>query len=56
LELSDEAITGFHQLKNILTPDLILDLPNDTLAFKIKTNACVDGIGAALLQITLNED
>jgi hypothetical protein len=54
LELSDEARTAFHQLKNILTNDLILGLPDDTLPFKIQSDACVDGIGAVLLQITPN--
>ncbi len=55
-ELSDEAKTAFHQLKRILTTDLILGLPDDTLPFKIQTDACVDGIGAVLLQITPNGD
>jgi hypothetical protein len=48
-ELSDEARTAFHQLKNILTTDLILGLPDDTLPFKIQTDASVDGIGGVLL-------
>ncbi len=55
-ELSDEARTAFHHLKNILTTDLILDLPDETLPFKIQTDASVDGIGAVLLQITPNGD
>ncbi|CAF4705082.1 unnamed protein product, partial [Didymodactylos carnosus] len=32
-ELTDEARTAFHHLKKILTTDLILDLPDDTLPF-----------------------
>ena len=55
-ELTDEAQTAFHQLKNILTTDLILDLPNDELPFKLQTDASVDGIGAVLLQVTPNGD
>ncbi len=55
-ELSDEARTAFHHLKNILTTDLILDLPDETLPFKLQTDASVDGIGAVLLQITPNGD
>ncbi|CAF1477404.1 unnamed protein product, partial [Rotaria sp. Silwood1] len=55
-ELSAEARTAFHQLKKILTTDLILDLPDDTLLFKLQTDASVDGIGAVLLQITSNGD
>ena len=55
-ELSDEARTAFHHLKNILTTDLILDLPDEALPFKLQTDASVDGIGAVLLQITANGD
>ncbi|CAF5186032.1 unnamed protein product, partial [Rotaria sp. Silwood1] len=44
-ELSAEARTAFHQLKKILTTDLILDLPDDALLFKLQTAASVDGIG-----------
>ncbi|CAF1349799.1 unnamed protein product, partial [Rotaria sordida] len=55
-ELTDEARTAFHHLKKILTTDLILDLPDDTLPFKLQTDASGDGIGAVLLQITANGD
>jgi len=55
-ELSDEARLAFHQLKKILTNDLILDLPDDTLPFKLQTDACAEGIGAVLLQVTPNGD
>ncbi|CAF1208975.1 unnamed protein product [Rotaria magnacalcarata] len=54
--MSDDARTAFHELKKILTTDLILGLPDDTLQFKIQSDASVDGIGAVLLQITLNGD
>ncbi|CAF3112847.1 unnamed protein product, partial [Rotaria sp. Silwood2] len=55
-ELSAEARKAFHQLKKILTTDLILNLPDDTLTFKLQTDASVDGIGAVLLQLTPNGD
>ncbi|CAF3762415.1 unnamed protein product, partial [Rotaria socialis] len=31
-------------------------LPDDTLSFKLQTDACVDGIGAVLPQVTPDED
>ena len=55
-ELTEEARVAFHQLKNILTNDLILDLPDESLPIKLQTDASVDGIGAVLLQITSNGD
>ena len=55
-ELSAEARTAFHELKTILTRDLILNLPDDTLPFKLQTDASVEGIGAVLLQSTLDGD
>ena len=55
-ELPEAARAAFIQLKKILTNDLILDIPDDTLPFKLQTDACVDGIGAVLLQITTNGD
>ncbi|CAF2083717.1 unnamed protein product, partial [Rotaria magnacalcarata] len=55
-ELSDEAREAFHKIKNILTTDLILGLPDDALPFKLQTDACVDGIGAVLLQVTPDGD
>ncbi|CAF1667406.1 unnamed protein product, partial [Adineta ricciae] len=55
-ELSDEARTAFHQLKHILATDLILNLPDDNMPFKLQTDASVDGIGAVLLQVTPNGD
>ena len=55
-QLSDKARIAFHQLKKILTTDLVLGLPDDTLPFKLQTDACIDGIGAVLLQVTPNGD
>ncbi|CAF3992592.1 unnamed protein product, partial [Rotaria magnacalcarata] len=54
--LSDDARTVFHELKKILTTDLILSLPDDTLQFKMQSDASVEGIGAVLLQINPNGD
>ena len=55
-EWSPEAKLAFHQLKKILTSDLLLDLPDETVPFKLQTDACTDGIGAVLLQMTPNGD
>ena len=55
-ELSDKARITFHQLKKILTSGLVLGLPDDTLSFKLQTDASIDGIGAVLLRITPNGD
>ena len=55
-QLPMEAKTAFQQLKKILTSDLILDLPDDDLPFKLQTDASVEGIGAVLLQVTPNGD
>ncbi|CAF4313619.1 unnamed protein product [Rotaria magnacalcarata] len=55
-EFSDRAREAFHKIKNILTTNLILGLPDDSLPFKLQTDACVDGIGAVLLQVTLDGD
>ncbi|CAF4593243.1 unnamed protein product, partial [Rotaria magnacalcarata] len=55
-ELSDAPREAFHKIKNILTTDLILGLPDDTLPFKLQTDACVDGIGVVLLQVNSDGD
>jgi hypothetical protein len=55
-ELSEEARIAFHELKKILTTDLILNLPDDSLPFKLQTDASTEGIGAVLLQVTQNGD
>ncbi|CAF1486799.1 unnamed protein product [Adineta ricciae] len=39
IQLSDEEVRAFDQLKQILTNDLILRIPNDTLPFEIQTDA-----------------
>ena len=55
-KLSEEARITFHELKRILTTDRILDLPDDSLPFKLQTDASTEGIGAVLLQVTQNGD
>ena len=55
-ELSDKARIALHQPEKILTTDLVLGLPDDTLPFKLQTDACIDEIGAVLLQINPNGD
>ncbi|CAF3466099.1 unnamed protein product, partial [Rotaria sp. Silwood2] len=41
---------AFEQLKQILTTDVVLRLPNNQLLFKVQTDASHQGIGAVLLQ------
>ena len=47
-ELEQQA---FIQLKQILTNDLVLRIPDNNLPFKLQTDASDEGIGAVLLQI-----
>ena len=42
---------AFIQLKQILTNDLVLQIPDNNLPFKLQTDASDEGIGAVLLQI-----
>ena len=42
---------AFTQLKQILTKDLVLRIPDNQLPFKLQTDASDEGIGAVLLQI-----
>jgi hypothetical protein len=48
--LSNEEIQAFHKLKEFLTSDLVLRIPNNRLPFKVQTDASDEGIGAVLLQ------
>ena len=48
--LSTSKLSAFNRLKQILTHDLVLRLPNFDLPFKIQTDASQHGIGAVLLQ------
>ena len=48
--LSAEEHAAFEQIKNILTTDFVLRLPNNQLPFKIQTDASQLGIDAVLLQ------
>jgi transposase InsO family protein len=51
ITLTNEEIKAFEQLKQILTTDLVLRLPNNRFPFKVQTDASDEGIGAVLLQI-----
>ena len=50
IKLSSDEIKAFEQLKNFLTTDLVLRLPNNRFHFKVQTDASDEGIGAVLLQ------
>ena len=50
ITLSSDEIKAFEQLKNFLTTDLVLRLPNNGFHFKVQTDASDEGIGAVLLQ------
>lgn len=54
--LSDEELNAFNKLKQILTNDLVLRIPNEKLPFKIQTDASKIGIGAVLMQTHPNGD
>ena len=56
IDLSDEAIHAFDELKRILTHDLVLHIPDKQLPFKIQTDASKAGIGAVLMQTHSNGD
>lgn len=49
-KLSSEEQSAFDELKHLLTTDLVLQLPNFDLPFKIQTDASKLGVGAVLLQ------
>ncbi|CAF0845531.1 unnamed protein product [Adineta steineri] len=51
IKLTDDEIKAFEQLKQFLTTDLVLRLPNNRSPFKLQTDASDEGIGAVLLQI-----
>ncbi|CAF1483246.1 unnamed protein product [Rotaria sordida] len=54
--LSDEELHAFNELKRILTNDLVLRILDQTLPFKIQTDASKIGIGAVLMQTHPNGD
>lgn len=56
IELSDNEINAFNELKRIMTNDLVLRIPNDQLPFKVQTDASKVGIGAVLMQTYPNGD
>ncbi|CAF4267456.1 unnamed protein product [Rotaria sp. Silwood2] len=51
ITLTNDEIKAFEQLKNFLTTDLVLRIPNNRFPFKVQTDASDEGIGAVLLQI-----
>ena len=50
LEWSDACDTAFRTLKERLTSDAIIRLPDQTKDFVLRTDACDTGLGAVLLQ------
>ncbi|CAM4981831.1 unnamed protein product [Rotaria socialis] len=51
IKLTNDELKAFDQLKQILTTDMVLRLPNNRFPFKVQTDASDEGIGAVLLQI-----
>ncbi|CAF4427326.1 unnamed protein product, partial [Didymodactylos carnosus] len=51
ITLTDEERKSFEELKQILTTDLALRIPNTAYPFKIQTDASDERIGAVLLQV-----
>jgi transposase InsO family protein len=51
ITLSQEETEAFEKLKQFLTTDLVLRIPNNRFPFKIQTDASDEGIGAVLLQV-----
>ena len=49
LEWSDACDMAFHTLKDRLTSDAIIRLPDQTKDFVLRTDACDTGLGAVLL-------
>ncbi|CAF1402909.1 unnamed protein product [Rotaria sordida] len=56
INLSDDEMHAFNELKRILTHDLVLRIPDQNLPFKIQTYASKIGIGAVLMQTHSNGD
>ena len=54
--LSEPEVHAFNELKQILTNDLVLRIPDERLPFKIQTDASKIGIGAVLMQTHPNGD
>ncbi len=48
--MTTEEQQAFNRLKEFLTSDLVLQIPNSRLPFKVQTDASDEGIGAVLLQ------
>ena len=56
ITLIEEELNAFNKLKEILTNDLVLRIPDENLPFKIHTDASKIGIGAVLMQTHSNGD
>ncbi|CAF1043422.1 unnamed protein product [Rotaria sordida] len=56
ITLTNDEIKAFQQLKNFLTTDLVLRLPNDRFPFKVQTDASDEGIGAGGIKFTWETD
>ena len=56
IQLSDEEMHAFSELKTILTSDLVLRIPDPNISFKVQTDASKIGIGAVLMQTHSNGD
>ena len=54
--MSDDELHAFNKLKQILTNDLLLRIPDPSLPFKIQIDASTIGIGAVLVQTRPNGD
>ncbi|CAM4953207.1 unnamed protein product [Rotaria socialis] len=50
ITLTNEETKAYNQLKQLLTADLVLRLPNNRFPFKVQTDASDEGIGGVLLQ------
>lgn len=56
IDMVEEECDAFNKLKEILTNDLVLRIPDENLPFKIHTDASKIGIGAVLMQTHRNGD
>ena len=55
-EMTEERVTAFNKLKEILTSAPILLMPDSSKPFKLYVDASMEGLGAALHQIQIIDD